>query len=184
MAAGINVIASDLPVEIGDALLATGQSHVITEDTSIRIGSGVHLRITPGGGNTLAAARQQVQITQRKLQQQLDEIGLGSPADAENAFTNREKLKADIQAKAAHLTGLGAEKIEEEYESARNAQSAAELDVQNRVLLVGEYDPPASLADARCQFAECRQRLADAESRELSREVDSRSCHGEPSCGH
>ena len=57
MAAGVEVLASDCPVRVGDRTLDVGQSEVLTEDTEIVIGDSVRLRIKPGGGTSLSDAR-------------------------------------------------------------------------------------------------------------------------------
>ena len=170
MAAGIEVVVSDLPVQVGRTLLDVGQPHILTEDTEITIGTATRLRIKPGGGTSLAEARQQVQEARQELQQELDTLGLSSTAEAEKSFAARQQFKSDIQAEKAHLAGLGAETIDEESATANNAQFAAEAEIQNRSALVADFSfsPPADVADARSLAKETAQLVRDAEGEESS----------------
>src|SRR5690606_8776448 len=53
MAAGIEVVAAGRPVRIGDREAPRGSAHRVTDAVDIFIGDDVHLRVRPGGGNSL-----------------------------------------------------------------------------------------------------------------------------------
>lgn len=168
MAAGIEVVDSELPVQVGGTPLDVGQPHILTEDTEITIGDSTLLRIKPGGGTSLAEARGRVLDARQALQQELDTLGLSSTADAETAFASRQQLKSEIKAEEARLAGLGAETIDEESANTNNAQVAAVAEVQNRAALVTEFSPPENMADARSLAKEIAKQLRDAEAEEVS----------------
>ncbi len=165
MAAGIEVVASDQTVQVGDLTLVVGESCILAEDADVTIGSTIHLRIKPGGGISLEDARQSVRETQRALREELDALGVTSTAAAAEFSATRQQLNADIKADKAKLAGLGAESIDEEVADAQNTVLAAEADVQQRATLVSELIPPANAAEAQSLKSQTakQQREADAE---------------------
>ena len=168
MAAGIEVLASDWVVQVGDKTLHVGQSEVLTEDTEIAIGTSIRLRVKPGGGNSLADARAQLHDAHHALQQSLDKFGINSTTAAAESLTRRQQLETDIKADQAELAGLGADTIDNDVAEARNLQLAAEADVKQRASLVGQFTPPLGAGDAHTLVAQWAEQLHDAESRESS----------------
>ena len=143
MAAGIELVSSDLPVQVGDQTLEVGQSQILTEHTEIAIGSAIRLLITPGGGTSLSDARTRLQDARNSLQQELDTVGIGSTSEAADVFARRQQLEADIRSDNAKLAGLGAETIDDDVSKAKNACVTAEATVQQRAGLVEGFSPPA-----------------------------------------
>ena len=168
MAAGIEVLASDCVVQVGDRTLAVGQSEVLTEDTEMVIGDSIRLRIKPGGGTNLAEARAQLQDARHALRQLLDSLGIDSTTAAAEACARRQQLEADLKADQAELAGLGADTIDDDVTAARNAQLAAEADVKQRASLVDDFTPPSSATEASALVTHLAQQLRDAESHESS----------------
>jgi len=168
MAAGIDVVASDLGVQVEDRTLGVGESCILTEDTDITIGSAIRLRIKPGGGTSLQEARQSVQKAHRALQDELDALGLSSTAAAAEASATRQQLKADIKADKAQLAGLGADSIDKDVTAAKNAVLTAEADVQQRATLVSEFIPPTNAADAQSLKSQSAKQQRDADAKESS----------------
>ena len=113
MAAGIEVVASDQTVKVGDLTLVVGESCILAEDADVTIGSTIHLRIKPGGGISLEDARQSVRETQRALREELDALGVTSTAAAAEFSATRQQLNADIKADKPKLAGWGAESVDE-----------------------------------------------------------------------
>lgn len=165
MAAGIEVIASDAPVIIGERTLAAGDSHILTEDAEV-VGSAIRLRIRPGGGTSLADARQQLQEAKEALQQKLDAHGIASVIEANEAAARRQDLEARIETANARLESLGSETIDQEFAEAVNSCTAAEADVERRAALVAEFIAPTGLSAANALAKECAQHLRDAEANE------------------
>ena len=54
IAAGVELISAEQPIELDGKLLAAGESRVITEVAELTLGNGTRLRIHPGGGTSLA----------------------------------------------------------------------------------------------------------------------------------
>lgn len=169
MAAGIEVVASDETVQVGDRTLGVGESCILTEDSEVTIGATIRLRIKPGGGTSLLDARQSVQEAQRALQEELDALGVSSTAAAAESGAARQQLNSDIKADKAQLAGLSAESIDEDVATAKNSVLAADADVQQRATLVSEFTPPANAAEAQSLKSQTAKQQRDADAEESSR---------------
>jgi len=149
MAAEVEVIAADQPVRVGDAELSAGASHTVTEPTKVKVGDSLCLRIHPGGGNSLANAREEMRTLREKLRRSLDEYGLQSITKASEVVAR----KADLQSKAdraeSALEELGADDLEEACSNAKDELIAAEADVRRRTEQTADAEQPSALADAR-----------------------------------
>ena len=108
VATSFEVLATDVPVAIGDSVVEAGQPRVLVDETEIRIGANVHLRIRPGGGKGLRAAREDAHEAESKLRQALDELTVASLTEAENVARQRETLELRIRNEATRLSDLGA----------------------------------------------------------------------------
>lgn len=169
MAAGIEVVASDDTVQVGDRMLGVGESCILTEDSDVTIGATIRLRIKPGGGTSLEDARQSVQEAKRALREELDTLGVNSTALAVEAGAARQQLNSEIKADKAELAGLGAESIDEDVATAKNSVLAADADVQQRATLVSEFIPPADAAAAQSLKSQTAKQQRDADAEESSR---------------
>lgn len=168
MAAGLEVIASDAVVRVGDHTVRMGESQILTEDTEVTIGPAIRLRIRPGGGTSLAEARQRLHHARAILQQKLDVCGVTSVAEAAEAAARRQQLEADIQTAKARLESLSAETIDEDFAKAVNAFAAAEAELERRAALVMDFGAPATAGEAQALVSQTGQQLRDIEAEEAS----------------
>jgi hypothetical protein len=166
MAAGLDVVAADHSIVVGDAPMSAGQSRVLVEDTEIKIGRDVRLRVRPGGGTSLAEARQSVHDTRHALQKSLGSYGIASVADAAEAVARRADLAARIKATESSLDGLDAVGVNAALADARAASAAAEADVIRRMEQISDIVQPTSLLDAKKVADEEGQKLHGAETEE------------------
>lgn len=169
MAAGVEVLAADDSVHVGGRLLAMGESHILTDDADITIGSAIRLRITPGGGTSLRDARIQVQETQRALRQELNLLGVQSTAEAAEVSGRRQQLRADIQADRAQMKGLGADSIDEDFAAGAREVLTAESDVQQKSTAVPDFVPPANVEESQSLRSQAISQQREAETEEFSR---------------
>lgn len=163
MAAGLEVLAADQSVRLGDRTLAAGTNEILSEETVLEIGTGVRLLIRPGGGTSLIDARQRVRTAEENLRRELDRIGLATVDEAGQALAKRQELASQIKAATVRLDAFGAEQIEEQFSVAEQASAAAEADVQRRIALAPPADLPATLDAAREQSRVAVERLQQAE---------------------
>ncbi len=179
MAAGVELMASDLAVQVGDSLLAVGEVHTLTEDAEIAIGTSIRLRIRPGGGTNLADARRQRDETRARLQRELDAHGLKSVAEAIEAETRRREWEAEIKTARAVLESLGAATIEADFAEAEKACAFAEAERARRQALVPDLPAPIDFAAANALDRQFAEQLAEAEAEEIrakaAREATSKS---------
>jgi recombinational DNA repair ATPase RecF len=148
MAARIEVISSTTQVKAGENILTAGVDHLISEDTELTIGDTVRLRIKPGGGTSLADAREYFRQAKVKLQAALDHLGLASLEAAAEALAIREKLQGQIRIAETRLTSMGANSIDAEVSAAQMAINNAQGEVERRRNQVPDFKVPTDLPAA------------------------------------
>lgn len=166
MAAGLEVLASDQPVLAGDTPLPPGQHRILTEDTEVRIGDAIRLRIQPGGGTSLAEARAAERTARRKLQDALDAFGLASVQAASETQARREDLKSRQQKALAELDGMGADQLEAELQTAHDSLAAARGNADRLQALVADSPSPADATAAKTLRDAAQETLQQAEEAE------------------
>ncbi len=98
MAAGVELLRSDQPVTLAGQPLAAGADLRLSEAQELQVGSGVVLRISPGGGQALAQVRQQRQQSETALAAALHQLGVASLAEAEGQAQARQALDQQLSA--------------------------------------------------------------------------------------
>ena len=168
MAARIEVISAEVPVKAGEKALISGVAHIVTEDTELAIGHATRLRIKPGGGTSLAEAREDVSQARTKMQEALDKLGLASLEAAAEALANREKIQAQIRDSDIRLSTLGADSIDEEVSAAQLALNNAQGEADRRKEQVPDFALPAGLAEVKELGKRLGEALQEKESNERS----------------
>ena len=167
MAAGVEFLAGDAAVQLGGKDLAPGESRTLTEEAELIVGSDCRLRIRPGGGTSLAGARERVQQSARQREEALNQAGVGCVDEAVVAAARRTALAAQYMAgqsalkslQSAALPGLLAEA------KADHAAALAETSRRSVVLGPGATAPyPATLESVRASLQDFTSRLEEAES--------------------
>jgi len=179
MAAGLDIVASDQPVLVGGQPLAAGETRVLVDDTEITIGRGIRLRVRPGGGTSLAEARQNAHDARHALQKSLSSAGVSSVAAASEVVVRRADLATRISSTESALEGLDASDILEALADARAASAAADGDVSRRLEQVPGAVSPTSAPEAKKMVEVEAQRLHDAETGErrakLARDAEAKA---------
>ena len=168
MAAEIEIVVSDQPVRVGDAELSAGESQTVTEPTEVKVGDLLCLRIHPGGGDSLANAREELRTLRENLRRSLDEYGLKSIAKASEVLARRADLQSRVANAEAALEELDAEDLAKTCSSAKDELTAAEADVKRRMDQVADAEQPSTLADARAWRDREEDALHTVESDETS----------------
>jgi len=166
MAAGIELLAGDQSVTMGAVPLAVGQPQIVTEDTELQIGQGVRLRISPGGGSSLAEARRRAQDARAKLTKSLDSLGVPSVAAAAEISAQRREWLSRIQAETTRREDMGAGELAQKWSAAVDAGLAAEAEIARRAAALGlsTVTQPADEASARRDQQAADERLTQAEA--------------------
>jgi DNA repair exonuclease SbcCD ATPase subunit len=171
MATGLEVVAADKPIKLGEQTIPVGQEQILTEDTEVSIGSNIRLRIQPGGGVSLAEARQAEEKGRTDLEAALDSLGLKSVQAATEVYANREDLDSRIKEVRAELGGMGAENLTEELQAAQNDVSAALADVERLTILASGVNVPDDKAAAKALAKALGEKLSEAEIQETQAKV-------------
>jgi DNA repair exonuclease SbcCD ATPase subunit len=172
MAAGLEVLASGQPVRLGDRPVSVGEVVTVTEAAELHIGDTTRLRISPGGGSTLAEAREAEADALKNLREQLDALALKSLQEATDAFARREEIQERIKVTNAALEGLGAETLNEELSKAHRDLVAAKAEVERLAAQLPEVAIPESKDKAQALAKELRALLADSDNAEFEAKAE------------
>lgn len=162
IATRVEVMQSDAPVMLGGAECEIGSAVTITAPSELVIGGprATTVRITPGGGRTLAEATQRFDAARAAIEAALAARGLESVEAARAARVRRQALEADIHAAHTATEGLGGDDAEASLADCdgKIAEVAAEI----RRRSGGELVRPANLAVAQAAVAAAERDLTAA----------------------
>jgi len=174
IAAGVELVSSDEVVCLNGAMLEAGKPQVITEISDFTVGT-THLRISPGGGTSLAEARRKAEDLRKKFAANLDGLAVHDPAAAAEIVSKRQAIEQEICNHGSRLQAMGARELPEALAAASAALASAETELDRRRAAVpAEQAPPApaTLAAGTAQQSETRAALQEAEQLEQTRQVD------------
>lgn len=172
IATGIELITSKQAAHLGRQTLTPGDTSVITEPTELTFADGTRLRIQPGGGNSLATARQKVADLQQKRTSLLDQLALTDSQQAAEILTRRQTLEQRIATTKSRLDDLGARDLPEAIATAAAelASATAEVDRRHAAIPATLADElPKTLSAAKNWQIQSREALIDEEHREETR---------------
>ena len=171
MAAGIEVVASGRPVRIGEREAPQGSAHRVTEAVDIFIGNDVHLRVRPGGGNSLAEARESLRAAGDALREALDALGVDSVARAAEIANVRASLESKIEREESRLGDFDDGSLEGALAEAREALAAARGEVERRSQLAPDAPEPSNPEEAVAARLFEDQALGQAEDEETTKKA-------------
>ena len=150
IATGLEIVASAEPIILGSGpALEVGATRILVEDTELQIGIGTRVMIRPGGGTSLADARQRQDEAASELQRALDSYGLQSVREATEVLGRRDDINARIKALEAELKGMGADEFETNRGAAQEGLTATEATLNRLSSLTRLETAPAILEVAR-----------------------------------
>ena len=97
MATSLTVLEAAQPLWLEDQALALGEEVQLTSPQDLHLGAGVRVRISPGGGEATADAKQQLQRAQHDHAQLQAQLGVDSSEIAEPIAQQRRSLESDLQ---------------------------------------------------------------------------------------
>lgn len=165
MSATIEVVTADQPVTIGREIAAAGLRRIISEDTEIVVGDGTRLRVSPGGGSGLLEARRRAAVLREELRAALQQLGLGSVEQAEEALRARESIELRLAPVEAALRTSSATPDPQDA-LARTVEDLGRLSAQLEQILADRRNGDASGApvSAPTTLEQARQAVPAAES--------------------
>ena len=163
IATRVEVTQASAPVTLGGADLAHGTAVTITSAAELVVGGGhaaATVRITPGGGRSLAEATQRFEAARADIETALAARGFESVEAAREARARRQSLEAEVHAVRVAIEGLGGDEAETSL-AARDAE-IAEVAAEIRRRSGGELVRPANLAAAQAALAAAERDLTAA----------------------
>jgi DNA repair exonuclease SbcCD ATPase subunit len=163
IATRVEVLAATGPVMLAETDLPAGSSMTITSDAELIVGgtgATATVRITPGGGRSLADATQQLHDARTSFDAALAASGFESVERARQTHAKRQSLDADIHAVQFAIDGLGGETPERQLADLDAKIHAAAAEVQRRS--PRGFAAPANLDDAQEALATAERELAAA----------------------
>lgn len=168
MATEVEVITADLPVQVGDIQVAPGESRTISDLTDVTVGEGVHLRIHPGGGDSLARVRADLRERQENLRRALAIHGLNSVGQAAEMVLRRVDLRSQQESKEAALGEWDADNLLALHRQAEEELAAKKAESKRRLSELSNIETPATLAEAEAWLSRETEILRQVESDEIS----------------
>ena len=158
----VEVTQSTAPVMLGGAECEIGSAVTITAPSELVVGGpgATTVRITPGGGRTLAEATQRFEEARAAIEAALAARGLESVEAARAARARRQSLEADIHAANVAIEGLGGDEAEASLAACDG--KIAELAAEIRRRSGGQLARPANLAAAQAALAAAERDLTAA----------------------
>ena len=158
MAAGIEVLAADQPIQLNGEALASGERRRIEAAAELTVGRGVRLQISPGGGQALPQVLEQQRQCCQQLEQLQQQLKLNSSDQAETIERQRTALERELNnlrqaAKAIPWSGL--QQRLEQLEPRRQQLAAA---------LGGSEVAPPDPEELRSEQQSLRQRSGELSS--------------------
>ena len=167
MAAGVEFLGGNATVRLGGTELAPGGSMILTEDSELTVGDSCRLRIRPGGGTGLAAARGREQQATRQCLADLGQAGVGSVGEAVLAAARRTAFAARLMAGQSALKSLQSTALPGLVAEAQAEHATAVADTTRRATALGSAAAaadPGTTETARTALRELVRECGEAEN--------------------
>ncbi len=175
VATRIDISEAASEICIAERPFTAGEASIITEPTEITFAGGTRLLITPGGGTSLADARQAAAEAKQKLQAHLTELGVIDRQAAIQRLAAREQLSRQIaqhrQEMATLLDGESQTAARDREQASRQKLAAAEQRVA-ALLERAESDQPEPALPADLAKVNDAMEPVDAEYDNLQQSVN------------
>ena len=161
IATRVEVLAASEPVTLAGAELAVGSPVTITGDAELAVGGTrmtATVRISPGGGRTLADATRAAEEARAALVSAMVSLGVESLEAARECHARRQSLDADIHAVNLAIEGLGGDQAEADLRTLDAEIEKVSAEVQRRS--PEGLGRPASLSAAQTTLMEAERELA------------------------
>lgn len=126
LSTGLDVLAAESPVRLGDRELKTGDSLEFTATTELHFGPGTRLRLRPGGGLSLVDARTSAEKAGQTLAKALGELALPDLDSAQSVLDQRRMAQDRLAAIERDLNTPDFARLDTELANARDTKSEAE----------------------------------------------------------
>jgi DNA repair exonuclease SbcCD ATPase subunit len=167
----VRVVSSQMPVTIGDRIIAAGEDVILTSETALKVGDAAHLSLTPGGAGTLQQAKDKLELAESEFQAALRSLSVAGLREAQNAITIRATLSTQLQGLRESLQASNADRIDEDLRVAKQDLTQAEAALAALIELNPDFQKPVTpslaielLASADKKFSLARDEKSTAEA--------------------
>ena len=163
IATRIEVRSAAETISLGEERLEAGSEKTLTDAAELTIGRGTTIRVTPGGGQTIADVRRTIAEIDGSLASKLAALSVASAAAAREAFEHRTTADSLRKQLMATVEELGGEELKAELAQTLASIEAADAEIA-RKLPTGRARPAdaAAIATAREQAARRHAEAAKA----------------------
>ena len=126
LATSVDVLASDAALRIDGEAPATGTRQSYAGAFEIAAGGGVHLRITPGGGESLLEAQEAFERAETALREVLAQVEASNLSEAESHLARRNSLETDIRSMKRGIEDAGGDELRKRLAKAGQELTTAE----------------------------------------------------------
>jgi recombinational DNA repair ATPase RecF len=153
IATKVELTAGSRPVQLAGELLGLATAVTITAESELIVGppgDTTVVRISPGGGRSLADATRASQAADRDLSAALDGLRIESVAQARQTLARLQAIEADIAAQQGAIDGLGGDQAHRELEALVTKIASVEAEIRRRAPadfdIDAEFPLPAGLS--------------------------------------
>jgi len=135
IATKLEVTAGPGPVRLAGEPLAEATAVTITAESPLVVGppgSETILKVSPGGGRSLADATRAGQTAERELAAELDRLTVESVTKARQTLARLQAIDAEITAQQGAIDGLGGDSARHEFEALVGKIATVEAAIQRR----------------------------------------------------
>ena len=174
LATSVDVLAGDATLRIDGQSAGAGTRQSYPGAFEIRAGEGVHLRITPGGGESLVEAQEAFEKAETALREILAQVEAENLSAAENHLGRRNSLEADIRAIKRGIEEAGGDEFRKRLGKAGQDLTAVEAK-WSRAQSDQKNLPEATTEDAAQEAFDSAEKTSGALEVELARLNELRS---------
>ena len=175
---------TDLDVRIGDTSVTLpndeSEEYLVDSRTTVSVGADLKINVEPGGKD-LAQIRSDAEAVQEEYQDALDELGVGSVAEARSQVQEKDRIGSRLETIGKEIGRLVPEGSGDLADAKKRAEARAEdaRDERSELAEEGEVEPLPDEEDAvRDQLQKASEELEDAQQ-DLSEARDDLQGHEE-----
>jgi DNA repair exonuclease SbcCD ATPase subunit len=169
IATRVELLRADGAVHLGSESLSVGAPQIITTDTELSVGEGILLRITPGGGASVADAEHALNESRHVLTDRLQAAGVASATAARELLERRNVLSGELTLHERRLEELAPASLDEQQRQLTGKIAEVTAAIGRRIEQAVALAEPASLSAAQQLCADTRAASLAAEEEQQLR---------------
>jgi DNA repair exonuclease SbcCD ATPase subunit len=169
IATRIEVLGAGLAVTLDGKTLDAGAEETLSDPAELVVGADTTIRITPGGGQSIADVRVLLANLEGQLATGLTSLGLANVAAVRQTLDERTKAESQRHQRLSAIEALDGDKVRLQFEEVTEKLETVEAEITRK--LPAGYERPADVAalatlkeavETRCQKAGDASKAAEA----------------------